>query len=71
MTVDEAIVKLQEISAQGNGDLPLAFYVSPERKVVWYQEVGEIKVIDYLSKDGSIWSSDNDLPPSPFVRVDY
>lgn len=71
MTVDEAIAKLQEISAQGNGGLHLAFYVSPERKIVWFQEVSQIKVIEDLAKFGDTYAYDDDKPPTPFVKLDY
>ncbi len=71
MTVDEAIKKLQEISTQGNGDLHLAFYVSPERRVVWFQEVSQIEVIADLAKFGSTYAYDDDKPPTPFVKLDY
>lgn len=73
MTVDEAIAKLQEISAQGNGGLHLAFYVSPERKVVWYQTVGQIDIVDYCVKDNNqyVCSEGDGNTPTPFVRLDY
>ena len=73
MTVDEAIAKLQEISAQGNGHLDLAFYVSPERKVVWYQKVGQIDIVNYYVKDNTqyVYSEEVKYTPTPFVRLDY
>jgi len=71
MTVDEAIAKLQEISAQGNGDLHLAFYVSPERKVVWYQKVEMIEVDNHHCKINDCYYSEHEQIPTPFVKLDY
>lgn len=71
MTVDEAIAKLQEISAQGNGHLDLAFYVSPERKVVWYQEVRVIEIETLYHKERDCYYYGEDEKGTPFVKLDY
>ena len=71
MTVNEAIAKLQEISAQGDGHLDLAFYVSSERKVVWFQKVRAIEIEILYHEERDCYYYGEDEKGTPFVKLDY